>query len=174
LTSVNFVDANNGWISGYSGTLLKTTNGGTTWEAQSGTSNLLTDVYFTDAFNGWAVGDNGTILHTTNGGLTFVEGERRDQVPTEFVLSQNFPNPFNPSTTIRFAMPEATHVTLRIYDVLGREVTTLVDGQLPAGEHAVGWNGINRYGNEVSSGVYLFKLEGGGVTLPVRKMVLMR
>ena len=97
-----------------------------------------------------------------------------NELPTVFALDQNFPNPFNPSTTIRFQLPEGAHVVLRVYDVLGREVATLVDRGLAAGQHTVVWNGTNKNGSEVPSGVYLYKLEGGNVSLPVRKMVLMR
>jgi photosystem II stability/assembly factor-like uncharacterized protein len=86
--------------------ILRTTNGGANWVAQSsGTTNTLTSVCFTDANTGTAVGRHGTILRTTNGGATFVEEEKMDEMPTEFLLFQNYPNPFNPSTKIRYSIP---------------------------------------------------------------------
>ncbi|MCH8024967.1 MAG: T9SS type A sorting domain-containing protein, partial [Candidatus Marinimicrobia bacterium] len=71
-----------------------------------------------------------------------------------FALHQNYPNPFNPSTTIRFDLPVATEVHLAVYDLLGREVVRLVDGQLEAGYHQQVWNGRDRNGREVPTGIY--------------------
>jgi len=89
-------------------------------------------------------------------------------LPTEFSLSQNFPNPFNPSTTIRFALPSAGFVTLKVFDVLGREVATLVRERVAAGEYSVAWNGVN-----CASGVYYYKLETVNSVL-IKKMILLR
>ena len=75
-------------------------------------------------------------------------------LPEAFALHQNYPNPFNPSTTIRFDLPEATKVHLAVYDILGREVVRLVDGQLEAGYHQQVWNAQDRNGNEVPTGIY--------------------
>ena len=79
-------------------------------------------------------------------------------VPTEFALHQNHPNPFNPTTTIRFDLPEATDVVLVIYDLLGQEVVRLVDSYLEPGYQQVVWDGRNRYGREVSSGIYIIRM----------------
>jgi len=76
------------------------------------------------------------------------------QLPTEFALGQNYPNPFNPSTTIRFALPMETRVTLRVYDMLGREVALLVDGVREAGTYETTWNATG-----FASGIYLYRLE---------------
>ncbi|MCB0291883.1 MAG: T9SS type A sorting domain-containing protein, partial [Calditrichaeota bacterium] len=80
-------------------------------------------------------------------------------VPAAFALGQNYPNPFNPNTTIDFAIPFAGHVSLKVYNSLGEEVATLVSGILTAGEKQVMWDGKDRYGKEVSSGVYIYKIE---------------
>ncbi len=79
-------------------------------------------------------------------------------VPTEFALHQNHPNPFNPITTLRFDLPEATDVVLVIYDLLGQEVVRLVDSYLEPGYQQVVWDGRNRHGREVSSGIYIIRM----------------
>jgi hypothetical protein len=83
------------------------------------------------------------------------------------------PNPFNPSTTIGFLLPEAMHVELRIYDVGGHLIRTLTDGHLAAGEHAVEWNGRDSVGRAMSSGIYLYVIEAGGVEV-VEKLLMIR
>ena len=90
-----------------------------------------------------------------------------------FDLAPNFPNPFNPSTRIRFSMPVSGLVTLTIYDARGALVKTLVNQTLPAGEHVAVWNGTNDLGRAVASGIYFSRLEAGGRALS-RKMVLLK
>jgi len=90
-----------------------------------------------------------------------------------FGLLQNTPNPFNPTTTIRFILPEANEVRLEIYDAAGRKVTTLVDGRMLAGEHQLEWNGMAATGDRVASGVYFYKLTAGEENVS-RKMVLLK
>jgi aminopeptidase N len=90
-----------------------------------------------------------------------------------FALGQNVPNPFNPHTTIRFAIPETRAVTLRIYDVAGRLVTTLAERRYPAGTHVLTWDGTDRRGSAVASGVYFYKIIAGR-DAATRKMVLLR
>ncbi len=105
LNGVFFINAMEGISVGEEGVIHRTSDGGTSWEAQtSGITNPLNNVYFTDALNGWISSNNGIILHTTNGGVSFVEEEQIDEIPTEFLLSQNYPNPFNPSTKIKYSV----------------------------------------------------------------------
>jgi hypothetical protein len=98
--------------------------------------------------------------------LTGVENERYPLL--HFTLHQNYPNPFNPSTTIRFSLPKREHVTLKVFDVLGREVATVVDGEMEAGEHTVIYNASG-----LPSGVYLYRLEVGNF-IRTRRMVIIR
>ena len=91
-------------------------------------------------------------------------------VPATLSLSQNYPNPFNPSTTISFALPENSAVKLTVYNALGQVVTTLADGQYPAGVHNLKWNGRNANGLTVATGIYLYRLEVNGQSM-VRKML---
>ena len=94
-------------------------------------------------------------------------------LPTEYALDQNYPNPFNPSTTIRYALPEESKVTLVIYDILGREVIELVSETQPAGKHQVVWQGQNAFGQPVASGIYIYRYSAGGYT-DMKKMLLLR
>ena len=96
------------------------------------------------------------------------DGGAAGDVPGVYSLDQNYPNPFNPSTTIRFAVPVATHAVLTIYDILGQRVATLVDDEIEAGTHAVQWSPEG-----LASGVYLYRLEAGNYA-EGRKLLLLR
>jgi len=89
-------------------------------------------------------------------------------VPNNYALYQNYPNPFNPTTNIKFDIPKSSHVKLIVYDILGKEVTTLVNEKLSAGSYEVDW-----VGNEYPGGVYFYQLKTGGFT-EVKKMVLVK
>jgi len=91
-----------------------------------------------------------------------------DSAPVEYRLSQNYPNPFNPTTTIRFGLPERSAVTVKVFNLLGEEVATVVDGIYDAGERAVEFDAAN-----LSSGVYVYRLQAGTFT-QTRKMVVLR
>jgi hypothetical protein len=88
--------------------------------------------------------------------------------PEGFSLFQNYPNPFNPATTIRFTLPQASDVAIKIYDITGRDITTLVSRELPAGQHAVEW--APEY---ESSGVYVYALWAGNQLISTKKMILL-
>ena len=169
LYSVYFVYSSTGWAVGDSGTILKTTNGGTIWTSQnSKTTNDLRSVYFVDPDIGWAVGSYGTILKTTDGGVSFVEESFSEATPKSFFLSQNYPNPFNPSTTIRFSLVKSCHVTLKVYNILGQEVETLVEGERRVGEYEVRWTP-----EDLASGIYFYRLQTGELA-ESKKLVLMK
>ncbi len=97
-----------------------------------------------------------------------VSASPAESLPLRFELGQNYPNPFNPSTTIRYQLPSETHVTLKIFDLIGREVATLVDGEMPAGKHTVRYDGKN-----ASSGIYFYRINSAHFTA-VKRMVLMK
>jgi len=90
-----------------------------------------------------------------------------------FILSQNYPNPFNPQTQFEFSLPHASHVKVEVFNVLGQRVTTLVDKRLPAGSYRVTWDGKDYVGQEVSSGVYLYRLTADEF-VQSRKMLLLK
>jgi len=93
-------------------------------------------------------------------------------VPEQYALSQNYPNPFNAQTTIRYQLPKAGKVVLKIYNTLGQTVRTLVNADKKAGYHAVLWDGINDEGSMVSSGIYIYQLQTKDFT-KTKKMLLM-
>jgi hypothetical protein len=104
-----------------------------------------------------------------------VEGEEDDADlrPSEFTLSQNFPNPFNPTTVIQYALPKTTQVRIEVYNVLGQRVRTLVDETQEPGYKIINWDGKDDAGNEVSSGVYFCRIQAGDF-VKSRKMTLLK
>ena len=115
-------------------------------------------VYIDDFAYNWeatGIGDNGQII------------------PVVFSLEQNYPNPFNPSTTISFSLPNKAFVNLNVFDLLGRQVKTLINGELSAGLHCIIWDGRDEAGSDVSSGIYLYKLASSGAS-DARRMTLIR
>jgi hypothetical protein len=105
--------------------------------------------------------------------ITGVE-QRDDNIPDSFRLEQNFPNPFNPSTTINFALPEHSQVTLEIYNILGQRVRTLIAGQShEVGSHNVIWDGRNDSGMLAVSGVYYYRIQAGEFS-EVKKMLFLK
>lgn len=104
--------------------------------------------------------------------LLTLEGASVD-LPTEFSLGDNYPNPFNPTTTINFALPEDASVTLEVYDTMGRRIATLMSSQLAAGRYEAQWNGRNEAGAPVASGIYLYRIKAGSFT-ETKTMLLMK
>jgi len=92
--------------------------------------------------------------------------------PKEFALAQNYPNPFNPTTTIRYDLPVSSHVVLTVYNILGKEVKTLVDAEQSAGIKTVVWDGTNKIGEPVSSGVYIYTLKARDFHKTLKLMML--
>jgi len=182
---VDFAGILTGYIVGFSGSILKTIDGGNNWVQQtSGTGAFLKSVEFIDSLVGYAAGDGGVILKTTNGGVTGFK-QVSGAIPLDFKLYQNYPNPFNPTTKIKFDLPKSNLtlseakgliVTLIIYDILGREIQTLVNEQLKPGTYEVDFDGSN-----LPSGVYYYMLTAGDPSLrsgqgfsETKKMILIK
>ncbi|MBF8248773.1 MAG: Por secretion system C-terminal sorting domain-containing protein, partial [Bacteroidetes bacterium] len=104
--------------------------------------------------------------------MTSVKGHL-GELPTTFKLYQNYPNPFNPSTTLTYDVAERAHVELKVYNILGMEVATLVDGAHFAGTYTVRWDGKDYHGQIVSSGVYFVRFQAGG-TPAMKKIVFLK
>jgi hypothetical protein len=106
----------------------------------------------------------------------FVEEKIADTqiIPMTYEVNQNFPNPFNPATTIRYGLPQAERLTLKIYNLLGEEVVTLLNNELQTtGYHMAIWDGRNKLGEVVGSGVYIYRFRAGSF-ISIKKMVLVK
>ena len=167
-----FINENTGWKGGCafpdSSCVAYTSNGGESWILQR--RSVIARVYglcFINNLTGWAAMWNGTIMKTTTGGSVSVLS-LVNEIPSEYKLHQNYPNPFNPKTNIRFDLPHSSHVRLIIYDVLGREITTLVNEKLSAGSYEVDWNASG-----YPSGVYFYKLVADDY-VGVKKMLMIK
>ncbi len=173
LMSVFFFDQWEGWIVGDAGDILHTTDGGNHWDNSYSELNgyWWDDVFFTDRQHGWIVGMYGAVMRWVDD--TSVREFNSAMVTDQIKLLQNHPNPFNPKTQINYQLPEAAHVKLEIYNLLGQRICTLLNEEKPAGSHSVRWDGRDDFGAAVSSGVYLYQLTAGRFC-ETRKMVVMR
>ena len=97
----------------------------------------------------------------------------QDGIPDAFWIETNYPNPFNPVTRIRFGIPAASKVVLKIYDLQGRVVRTILNEDKPAGQHVVSWDGRDEHGSPAASGIYFYRLQAGS-EVRTGKMALIR
>jgi hypothetical protein len=173
-----FVNENTGWAAGEVGWLLKTTDGGETWLQYSRQStDEFRSVVFINENVGFVAGMNGLILKTTNGGGSTTDIDMINESSlNSFVLQQNYPNPFNPTTKIIYSIPSNVilsgvknlFVTLKVYNILGKEIATLVNEEKTAGNYEVEFDA-----SSFTSGVYFYMLQAGKY-YEIRKMVLIR
>jgi subtilisin-like proprotein convertase family protein len=119
----------------------------------------------TGTFTGWG-------LHISLGPSTAINPEYQAGVPGRFYLHQNYPNPFNPTTTIRYDLREDSKVVLKIYNILGQKIHTLLEENQPAGYHSVIWDGKNSAGIAVTSGLYFIKIVAGDFSQTRKVMML--
>lgn len=167
-----FVNPNTGWaIGNASGKLMKrTTDGGTTWVNQYTQGGLffnLVSTFFTDDLHGWVSSNNGYVYATGTGGVTSIQSIS-SEVPETYRLHQNYPNPFNPETKIKFEIPRQGFVSLKVYDISGRETASLVNSDLSPGVYEYSFDGSG-----LGSGVYFYQLESNGY-IETRKMILLK
>jgi len=166
---VSFSSMLTGFAGGTYGYLYKTIDGGHTWNKQ----NTGTDQRFWGAMHChndsvvWGVGGAGKIMFTTTGGATFIQN-LNTETPSQFKLYQNYPNPFNPSTNISYDIPKNVFVTIKIYDISGREIKTLVNEYIRAGRYIIGFNASG-----LSSGIYFCKIIAGNY-IETKRMVLIK
>jgi hypothetical protein len=115
-------------------------------------------------------------IHKTTGTTTGLENNDLQALPQSFVLGANYPNPFNPTTTIPLAISGSGvhNVELTVFNLLGQRVATVFNGQLPAGEYRFVWDGSTEYGQHVTSGIYFYRVTVGNDFTAVRRMILIK
>ena len=160
------------WAIGFDGTISHSDDWGFNWQTQeSGVNDLLWGIHFINDNEGWVVGQissqYGVILHTTTGGLV-TEIDEELFTPVEYSLSQNYPNPFNPSTKFQYSIPQSTKVQIKIFDMLGNEIETLINEEKSVGTYELNWNAIG-----LPSGVYFYQLKAGNF-IETKKMILIK
>ena len=167
VNGICFVNSQTGWVVCNAGAVYRTVNSGVSWGAENSTTAVeLNDVFFSDINHGWAVGAGGVIIFRgDNIGITKIS----DIIPTEFNLIQNYPNPFNPATKIRFSIPNTSQVRVSVYDILGREVTILVNEQLNPGTYEAEFDGT-----DYPSGVYFYRLTADGQYIDSKRMMILK
>jgi photosystem II stability/assembly factor-like uncharacterized protein len=184
-SSLFFLNKNQGWIGGNSSVdstkFAYTSNGGLSWKNQCKLSSFSPNrIFFIDSLNGWATMDfDSRIYRTTTGGHTFVRNIS-NEIPFKYKLYQNYPNPFNPKTIIKFDIPPLEGgqgsvtrrgegmVSLKIYNILGEEIETLIKDNLSPGTYEVKFDGTN-----LPSGIYYYKLTAGDFS-DVKKLMLVK
>jgi len=163
---VYFINTSTGWVISNS-KIYRSSDSGVNWNRQQapelGTYNVIN---FADSVNGWVASTTG-LLKTSSGGFTGIESNS-NEIPNKFALEPNYPNPFNPVTKIKFDIPKQSVARIIIYDLLGREVTTLVNEQLKPGTYEIDWDGTG-----FASGVYFYSLVTDEFT-ETKRMVLIK
>jgi photosystem II stability/assembly factor-like uncharacterized protein len=141
-------------------------NGGANWNFDS-VGTRLNDICFLDRNTAWAVGDNGKIFisRTAVTGLS----NQNENIPDDFYLLQNYPNPFNPLTRIKYGVKSNSHVEIKVYDLMGRSITTLVNKRHIGGVYEVDFNASG-----YSSGFFFYRLQVDGITVNTKKMMLIK
>ncbi len=153
-------------------TTLKTTNYGATWVSKElNTGEYAMGLWMADTINYYMSGGDlnvpAVVLKSTNGGSVFVNTVG-SEVPDKYSLGQNYPNPFNTRTVVSFSLPVDSKVSIKVYDVMGREVQTLVNERMGAGKYEVRFDGSG-----MTSGVYFYQMEAGNYS-ETRRMILIK
>lgn len=157
---------NNVYANTWNGGVFASSNSGNTWYSLGMGGNKVSSLITTPSSSIIAGTSDGR-LYTRHSGLTSAK-EERDDLPTSFNLSQNYPNPFNPSTTIEFSIARSENIILKVYNILGQEVKTLINGELKQGNYKVTFDGTN-----IASGVYIYRLSSNTVNI-TKKMILQK
>ncbi len=152
---------------GFAQKFVYSIDSGLTWTSYETPGASVYDLVFTDSTHGYGVGDHGTILKYVPQQPDGIQDFEKNFHKT-FILDQNFPNPFNPNTNIQFSIGSRNFVSLKVYDILGREVSILVQKEMEPGKYKVTFDGSN-----LPSGIYFYKLTAGKFR-NIKKMILMK
>jgi len=155
--------------------IFYSSNSGTNWMAQSFTPySYLQQVSCIDSLNVWVLGDR-KLYRTSSGGSVTGIYQQTNNLVENFTLYQNYPNPFNPSTKIQYSVNSTQNVKLKVYDLLGTEIATLVNEEKSAGEYEVEFNANSHSGSvrNLTSGIYFYQLKAGEYVV-TKKMVLIK
>jgi len=166
-----FSSLNTGWVGGTYGQMFKSTDGGATWNSQYvNTTNMgyIWSFCFLNDYTGWAIGGNTKLLFTTSGGATFINNFETN-IPENFKLYQNFPNPFNSNSQIKFEIIKSGHITLKIYNILGKNIEIPIDNYLKPGLYEFKFNG-----EKYSSGIYFYSLIYDESIKNTKSMILLK
>lgn len=165
INKIKFLGVNTGYLLSYD-KLYRSTDSGTSWKYVSFPTSLrVFDFDFINETEGWLCGDNSLIMKLDNGGSIFVNNET--EAAEDINLFQNYPNPFNSETNIIFTLRKKEFASLKVYDMLGREVAILLNGELLSGKHQVRYNATG-----LASGIYYYVLKTSGKTLSRKFAVL--
>lgn len=157
----SLISFNKNLILGTTEGVYKSSNLGLTWQKINGTlpSTTVTSIIVNEKYDRLYIGTEGDGLWTTylSNIVTEVDDNFTNAVPSDYLLYQNYPNPFNPSTTIKYSVPKHSFVTIKIYDVLGRQITTLINENKSPGNYSIDFNS-----NNLSSGIYIYTMKSNG------------
>ena len=163
-----FSDVNNGTVVGSTGAIIKTTNGGVSWTLQNNGGSTLNGVWMVSSDSGYCAGSSGYIHRFGDYLVGTINWQ--NEIPQSYQLFQNYPNPFNPATMIKFAIPNRGIVSLKVYDILGREVRTIINNlELNGGTMTVDFDG-----SQLASGVYFYSLIVDNNIQATKKMILVK
>ncbi len=165
--SMSVLDSLTAAIATSQGAILWTNDGGKNWIEQVPEDRMLRKIQIVNHQTAYACGDWGKFLKTTTGGVTWVE-DNNSPFPEEYSLYQNYPNPFNPVTKINYELPADGMVTIKVYDIIGREVKTLVNNFKTKGRYEVMFDASN-----LSSGLYIYEIKSGDYKAS-KKMTLIK
>jgi hypothetical protein len=175
--SISMKDENTGYTCGRGGYIFKTTNGGTNWDLEYKSREpfylynqviQFNRITFVDTNNIYIIGNNGIILRKGNGEFLGVNEHNNNITPQKIYLGQNYPNPFNPTTSIKYSVSSIQNVKLIVYDILGKEIKTLVNEKKSPGTYEVTFDG-----SRLASGIYFYTLTAGDFK-ETKKLVLLK
>ena len=169
IVCMDFLNESNGWI--YEGiSILNTSNAGVNWYLQTTDNSFsLENISILPDGTGYLTGNRGEILKTTNFGGPIGINETHHQIPKYFKLYQNYPNPFNPITKIKYELNSTAQIVIKVYDIFGKEVKTLVNQKRTPGLYEVEFNG-----SIYSSGIYFYVLQINNLIFETKKMVILK